>query len=106
MTIGISGTGAASDPLRSRPSAKASSAASFETILESFKKAAAQTPEERVREAVLKKHDLNEADYDRLAPEKRKAIDQEVAAAVKKLHERKTGVPATEHSFATDKLFG
>jgi hypothetical protein len=107
MTISISGAGAGHNPLRTGPSAKANSAAAFEQILESFKKAAAQTPEERVREAVLKKHDISEADYSRLPPEKREAIDREVAAAVKQLHERKTGVPAGETPYAlVSKLLG
>lgn len=107
MTIGISGAGASHNPLRTSPSAKAGSASAFEQILESFKKAAAQTPEERVREAVLAKNKLTEDDYSRLPPEKRQAIDREVAAAVKQLHERKTGIPAGETPYAlVSKLLG
>jgi hypothetical protein len=80
--------------------------ADFATILENFKKAAAQTPAERAREAVLKKHDLSEADYQKLPAAKRDAIDKEVAEAVKKVTERKTGVALSDRPWGTLKIFG
>ena len=73
----------------------------FDAILEAFKKAASETPEQRARDAVLKKHDLSEEDYKKLP-----ARQKEIAAAVRKVHERKTGVAIGDSPVPTAKLFG
>lgn len=100
---GIPGTGSSA----ASASAQRKSGAAFEQILDAFRKAAFQTPEERAREAVLKKHDMTEEDYAKLPPREREAIDREVVEAVKKIHERKTGVPIGQPDFPRDtKLFG
>ncbi len=78
----------------------------FDAILAAFNKAAHETPEERARDAVLKKHKLSEEDYKKLPPKEREAIDQEVAAAVRKLHERKTGIAFADTPLPTEKMFG
>lgn len=78
----------------------------FDAILEAFKKAASETPEQRAREAVLKKHKLSEEDYKTLPPEKKDAIDKEIAEAVRKVHERKTGVAIGDAPVPTERLFG
>jgi hypothetical protein len=83
-----------------------SSTLDFDAILEAFKKAASETPEQRAREAVLKKHDLSEEDYKQLPPEKKEAIDKEIAEAVRKVHERKTGVAMPDSPLPTEQLFG
>ncbi|MBN8813162.1 MULTISPECIES: hypothetical protein [Sphingomonas] len=78
----------------------------FDAILEAFKKAASETPEQRARDAVLKKHDLSEEDYKKLPARQKEAIDKEIAAAVRKVHERKTGVAIGDSPVPTAKLFG
>lgn len=82
------------------------SAADFEAILEAFKKAASETPEQRARDAVLKKHDLSEEDYKKLPPKERDAIDKEIAQAVRKVHERKTGVALSDAPVSVEKMLG
>jgi Skp family chaperone for outer membrane proteins len=79
---------------------------SFDAILEAFKKAASETPEERARDAVLKKHNLSEDDYKKLPPKERDAIDKEVAEAVRKVHEQKTGVAIGDTPLSTEKMLG
>lgn len=65
-------------------SAAAARDASFDDILRAFEKEAAKTPAERARDEVLKKHDLSEADYQKLPPDKREPIDREIAEAVRR----------------------
>jgi hypothetical protein len=96
--IGVS-TGAAAET-------NGSSSTNFDAILEAFKKAASETPEERARDAVLKKHDLSEEDYKKLPPKEKEAIDKEIAEAVRKVHESKTGVAIGDTPVPTEKLFG
>lgn len=60
-------------------------AASFEKILEAFTKEAAKTPAERARDEVLKKNNLTEDSYKALPPERKKAIDAEIATAVQRV---------------------
>lgn len=62
---------------------RSSSKPSFEDVLAEFTKVAHQTPAERARERVLEKHDLSEEEYHNLPPEKRAAIDEEIARAVR-----------------------
>lgn len=83
-----------------------SSSTSFDAILEAFKKAASETPEQRARDAVLKKHDLSEEDYKKLPPKEKEAIDKEIAEAVRKVHERKTGVAIGDAPVSVEKMFG
>ena len=67
---------------------------------------AAQHAEQRARDAVLKQHDLSEEDYKKLPPREKEAIDKEIAAAVRKVHERRTGVAIGDAPVPTEKLFG
>ncbi|MDF2384930.1 hypothetical protein JMG10_25890 [Nostoc ellipsosporum NOK] len=98
---GIGGTTAAA-----AATTNGSSSTSFDAILEAFKKAASETPEQRARDAVLKKHDLSEEDYKKLPARQKEAIDKEIAEAVRKVHERKTGVAIGDSPVPTEKLFG
>ncbi len=65
---------------------------------EAFKKLrdeASKTPEERAREGVLKKHGLSEDDYRRMPASDRKALDDEIALAVRRAAEqRRAGMAA------------
>jgi len=56
----------------------------LDRALEDFKKVATQTPAERARDEVLKKHGLDEKAYTSLQADARKALDQEIADAVKR----------------------
>lgn len=102
---GIVGIGSTSGTSQTAAS-NGSSDTSFDAILESFKKAAMETPEERARDAVLKKHNLSEEDYKKLPPKERDAIDKEVAEAVRKVHERKTGVAMGDAPASVEKMLG
>ncbi|WHU03970.1 hypothetical protein [Sphingomonas sp. NIBR02145] len=101
---GISGIGAGTTTQAAETNG--SSDLNFDAILEAFKKAASETPEQRARDAVLKKHDLSEEDYKKLPPKEKEAIDKEIAEAVRKVHERKTGVAMPDSPVPTEKLFG
>jgi len=102
---GIGALGAAAASSQAAASS-ASSSSKFDEILEAFKKAVSQMPEDRARDAVLKKNNLSEDDYNKLPPEKKEAIDKEVAEAVRKVHERKTGVALPDSPLPTEQLFG
>ena len=105
MTIGISATGAATSGVGAPDfGAMAKPKLDFAKILENFKKAATQTPAEKARDAVLAKHKLSEDDYQKLPPSERKAIDAEITEAVKRVTERKTGVPLGDQPIGTAKL--
>lgn len=107
MSIAIGGTSATGNSAAALLGSPKKPEKDFAAILEAFKKAASETPEQRVREAVLKKHDQTEESYQRLPQKAKEAIDREVSEAVKKLHERKTGVAMDGASFTpTEKLFG
>lgn len=101
---GIAGTGASATSRTAETNG--SGDLNFDAILEAFRKAASETPEERARDAVLKKHDLSEEDYKKLPPREKEAIDKEIAEAVRKVHERKTGVALGDSPVPTEKLFG
>jgi len=101
---GITGIGANSTSQAA--ATNGSSDLNFDAILEAFKKAASETPEQRARDAVLKKHDLSEDDYKKLPSKEKEAIDKEIAEAVRKVHERKTGVAIGDSPVPTEKLFG
>lgn len=68
-------------PAKSAPS-------EFDRLLEDFQKAATQTPAERAREAVLKRHRLDEDGYKALPADQKVLIDKEVAEAVKQQQKR------------------
>ncbi|MCW3837988.1 hypothetical protein ACFQ1E_17885 [Sphingomonas canadensis] len=105
MTVtGIGGATATGTSPGSATKAKDSS--TFDAILEAFRKAASQTPEERAREAVLKKHHLSEESYRKLPAGERETIDREIAEAVRLVHERKTGVALQDAPVPVEKLFG
>ena len=105
MTISIGATGATTSAVHTADfGAMAKPKLDFAKILENFKKAATQTPAEKARDAVLAKHKLSEADYQKLPPAERKAIDAEIVEAVKKVTERKTGVPLGDQPMGTAKL--
>ncbi|MDG2532957.1 hypothetical protein P6144_04810 [Sphingomonas sp. HITSZ_GF] len=103
---GITGIDTSGTPTSGAAASNGSSDLNFDAILEAFKKAASETPEERARDAVLKKHDLSEEDYKKLPPKEKEAIDKEIAEAVRKVHERKTGVAIGDAPVPTEKLFG
>ena len=104
MSIAINSAGIAGTRPAAGPTAK--SPADFAAILEAFKHAAAQTPAERAREAVLKKHDMTEEDYNALPSAKRDAIDREIADMVRKVTEQKTGVPLVDRPFDAARFLG
>jgi hypothetical protein len=103
---GITGIDTSGSSTSGPAASNGASDTSFDSILEAFKKAASETPEERARDAVLKKHDLSEEDYKKLPPKEKDAIDKEVAEAVRKVHERKTGVAIADSPTPTERLFG
>lgn len=106
MQIAIAST-PATNPIRTPQATPPSNrAGSFANVLEQFLKVAYQTPAERARAAVLEKHDLDEASYAALPPEKRDAIDKEIADAVRKVTERDTGVPQDSSFVATLQQLG
>ncbi|MES3100614.1 hypothetical protein [Sphingomonas faeni] len=83
MTISISGiTGVGVSSLSSKVSGAAPTS-DFDKILADFQKLARQTPAERAREAVLKKHNLSEDSYKSLQGPAREAIDKEIVEAVR-----------------------
>ena len=69
------------------PAKAVSGVSAFDQILEDLKKIAQQTPMERARAEVLKKHSMSEDDYARLPTSQRSAIDKEIAEAVRKVAE-------------------
>ncbi len=103
---GVTGIDTSGTGISGPAASNGSSSANFDAILEAFKKAASETPEQRARDAVLKKHDLSEDDYKKLPPKEKEAIDKEIAEAVRKVHERKTGVAIGDSPIPTEKLFG
>jgi acyl-CoA reductase-like NAD-dependent aldehyde dehydrogenase len=103
---GIAGTTGIGTAAGAASQTNGKSPADFEAILEAFKKAASETPEQRARDAVLKKHDLSEEDYKKLPPKERDAIDREIAEAVRKVHERKTGVAIGDAPVSVEKMLG
>jgi hypothetical protein len=54
----------------------------FAKVLNDFLKEATKTPAERARDDVLKRHGMSEQDYQGLPADQKKAIDQEIVAAV------------------------
>ena len=85
MTIGAIGATGQTDAGTKAKDKGDSDPAAFEAILEAFKKEAAKTPAERARDEVLKKHNLTEDSYKALPPERKKAIDAEIATAVQRV---------------------
>jgi hypothetical protein len=78
----------------------------FAALLDNFRKAAFETPAERARDQVLKKHNLSEADYQKLPAKDRDAIDREIVEAVKKVTQAQTGVMPSSAQASTDRLLG
>lgn len=103
---GITGIDTSGTSTSGAAATNGSSDTSFDSILEAFKKAASETPEERARDAVLKKHNLSEDEYKNLPPKEKDAIDKEVAEAVRKVHERKTGVAIGDAPASVEKMLG
>jgi hypothetical protein len=89
----IGGTQAAEpgSAIKAAGTASDTDAAAFENILAAFEKEAAKTPAERARDHVLKKHGLTEDSYRTLPPERKKAIDAEIATAVQRAMRADTG---------------
>jgi hypothetical protein len=100
----VPGAGSSNGP--AQPPKAADASADFASLLDNFRKAAFETPAERARDQVLKKHNLSEADYQKLPANQRDAIDREVAEAVKKVTEAKTGVMPSSSQVSADKLLG
>ena len=101
MQIAIASTPTTNPIHRPQQTPPSNQAGGFANVLEQFLKVAYQTPAERARAAVLEKHDLDETSYAALPPEKRDAIDKEIAEAVRKVTERDTGVPQDQATFVT-----
>jgi hypothetical protein len=72
----------------------------FDAILDELKKVGNQTPMERARDAVLKKHDLSEAQYQAMPDSQRTAIDKEIAEAVRKVAEAQVTPKRADGGFA------
>lgn len=106
MTIGITGATNSGTSTSANFKAVKGTDKDFAAILEAFKKAAAQTPAERARETVLRKHEMSEEDYEALPQAKRKAIDREIADMVRKTTEQRTGVPLSELGFDMTRFLG
>lgn len=88
MTMSITGIGAGRQDIGSTASGGVSKpATAFDAILEALKKVGKQTPMERAREAVLKKHNLSEDQYSALQANERASIDTEIRDAVRKVAE-------------------
>lgn len=68
--------------------------ARFSTVLAEFEKAAIETPAEKARRHVLERHHLSERAYAALPPDEKKAIDAEIAEAVKRQLTRRSNGPA------------
>lgn len=68
-------------------SAAKAGGSAFAAILDELKKVGAQTPMERARDAVLKKHGLTDDQYNALPATDRSAIDKEIADAARKVAE-------------------
>jgi len=71
-------------PTRSKESGGTELDANLSRAIEDLKEAAAKTPAERARDAVLKKHGIDEKGYASLDADLRKAIEEEIAEAVKR----------------------
>ena len=61
----------------------------FEALFAKLKEEACKTPEERARDKVLKKNDLDEAGYNALPADRRKAIDMAIAEEVRRVTEQR-----------------
>jgi hypothetical protein len=62
----------------------APAAGGFDAAVEAFLKIAKQPPEERIREAILKRHGLTEAGYNALPRHAREAIEREIVEEIKR----------------------
>jgi hypothetical protein len=92
------GVGAATSGSTSK--AQGNSAADLDALFANLMKEASKTPEERARDAVLKKHNMSEADYDRLPKDARAGIDSEIAQAVKRVSEQRRAQAAARNGAA------
>jgi hypothetical protein len=63
--------------------------ADFQAMLDQFQKEIIKTPEERAKDAILKKHGLSEQDYERLPKNVRQSVDREIANAVRFVEEQR-----------------
>jgi hypothetical protein len=102
MTIAsaIGGIASAATSAVAGPAAAKGVKTAFDAILDELKKVGHQTPMERARDAVLKKHDLSEAHYQALSTEQRTAIDKEIAEAVRKVAEAQMRPKRADGSYA------
>ncbi len=92
------GVGAAASGSISK--AQANSAADLDALFANLMKEASKTPEERARDAVLKKHNMSEADYNRLPKDARTGIDAEIAQAVKRVSDQRRALAAARNGAA------
>jgi len=83
--MGVSATTAGTSGKRGADSP----AVDFDALLAKLKEEACKTPEERARDAVLRKHDLSEDGYRALPKDKRDEIDLEIALAVRRVAEQR-----------------
>jgi len=71
-------------PSRGKGTGEAPQDVNLARAIEDLKEAAAKTPGERARDAILERHGLDEKGYAALKAEDRKAIDEEIADAVER----------------------
>ncbi len=79
-------------PARNRQAGEADSAASLSHAIDDLMAEATKTPAERARDAVLKRHSIDEKGYRALDADARKLIDAEIAEAVKRTVGKRDGV--------------
>jgi hypothetical protein len=79
MTFGISAFGSNSSVQSARTSGSASAATgAADDGVEAFLREAKKTPAERTKEAVLKRHNLSQEQFDALSPEQQASIRKEI----------------------------
>jgi len=70
----------------------------FSALFKALKEEASKTPEQRARDKVLEKHELDEESYQRLPQDQRTAIDAEIREAVKRAAEQRRAGMTTERT--------
>jgi hypothetical protein len=71
-------------PARSKPTGEGQGTSGFSRALDDLMAEGAKTPAERAREVILKRHGLDDKAYGALGADARKAIEAEIADAVKR----------------------
>jgi len=87
--MGAQANAAAGNKAGNKGNAQGAAAVDFDALLARLKEEACKTPEERARDAVLRKHDLSDEGYRALPRDKRDEIDLEIAMAVRRVAEQR-----------------